>query len=95
MRSSAGPRPGQGAWDEVPRRPVIEPVIAIVIVIVIDIVIGIDTVIVIRPVIVIVIKSYENRNDRRRPPAGCCRCTAPAKGFSERTASATGHGHKE
>ena len=88
-----GPDPDRGPGNAVPRRPVIESVIAIVIVIVIDIVIGIDIVIVIRPVIVI--KSYENRNDRRRPPAGCCRCTAPAKGFSERTASATGHGPKE
>ena len=38
-RSSVGPRPGHGAWVEVPRRPVIEPVIAIVIVIDVDIVI--------------------------------------------------------
>ena len=44
-RSSVGPRPGHGAWVEVPRRPVIEPVIAIVIVIDVDIVI----VIVIKP----------------------------------------------
>ena len=58
-RSSVGPRPGHGAWDEVPRRPVIEPVIAIAI----GIVIGIAMVIVI--VIVIVIRPVARKRKAR------------------------------
>ena len=95
-RSSAGPRPGHGAWDEVPRRPVIEPVIATAI----GIVIGIVMVILIVIVIVIVIRPVARKRKARietprRRRVGCCRNSKPAKKVSKCCASAIGHGHKE
>ena len=85
-----GPRPGHGAWDEVPRRPVIEPIIAIAIAIAIVIVTVI--VIVIRPV---ASKRKARIETPRRRRVGCCRNSKPAKKVSKCCASAIGHGHKE
>ena len=89
-----GPDPDRGPGNAVPRRPAIEPVIAIVIVIVIDIVIVIVIDIVIRPVIRPAKREFETTGaaaaaGRLLPVHRAC------QGFSERTASATGHGHKE
>ena len=89
-RSSVGPRPGHEAWEEVPQRPVIERVTAIVVIVIVMI---IDIDVVIRPVA----RKHKTRIERPRQPL--CRLLPEhqrsAKGFSKRTASAIGHGHKE
>ena len=89
-RSSVGPRPGHEAWEEVPQRPVIERVTAIVVIVIVMI---IDIDVVIRPVA----RKHKTRIERPRQPL--CRLLPEhqrsAKGFSKRTASAIGRGHKE
>ena len=68
-RSSVGPRPGHEAWEEVPQRPVIERVTAIVVIVIVMI---IDIDIVIRPV------ARKHKNENRTTTAAAVPAAAGA-----------------